>query len=186
MMQRNMKCKLQCDRTKISKEFVVCIVIEMNAKHLFPKQFQHTRLIQHLSIVCFQLVFLVLLEIPIYIMVCSWLCLQPSCKNTYFRWISNLSFKCIDFSCWKCFTNWKCFAKLRFALQHITSNGCSWRRTWKRFLTMVFHVLQTKFLVGFACAIWKVKWWDMCLIKALDIAQWKLFNVLFIIMCIWY
>ncbi len=82
MMQRNMKCKLQCDITKISKEFVVCTVIEMNAKHLFPKKIQYTRHIQHLSIVCFQLVFLFLLEIPNYIMVWSWLRLQPYCKNT--------------------------------------------------------------------------------------------------------
>ncbi len=81
MMRRNMKCKLQCDIIKISKEVVVCIVIEMNAKHLFPRSFQYIRHIQHLPIVCFQLVFLFLLEIPNYIMVCPWLCLQPYCKN---------------------------------------------------------------------------------------------------------
>ncbi len=80
MMQRNMKCKLQCDIIKISKEFVVYIVIEMNVKHLFPRIFQYIRHIQHLPIVCFQLVFLFLLENPNYIMVWPWLCLQP-CKN---------------------------------------------------------------------------------------------------------
>jgi hypothetical protein len=64
MMQKNMKCKLQCDVIKISKEFVVCIVIEMNAKHLFPRSFWYIRHIQHLPIVCFQLVFLFLLEMP--------------------------------------------------------------------------------------------------------------------------
>ncbi len=48
-------------------------------------------------------------------------------------------------------------------------------------LNNVFHVLQTTFVVGLAIAIWKVKWWDMCLIKALDIVQWGVFSVLLII-----
>jgi hypothetical protein len=48
-------------------------------------------------------------------------------------------------------------------------------------LTIFFHVLQTTFVVGLACAIWNVKWWDMYLIKALDIDQWGVFSVLLII-----